>query len=304
MTIMEPNFTSIPVQSLASWPTQRAGSLLTARSTRSYTPNGLTPNSKNLACSGFFVVVLQSSSAHARALIGDGDRVEGDWRFWPGNQLPRDVSEEKTRGPMLSLETFECRSCSSRYWYYFFFFSKEQSVSSICGLPFKKNIDGKVEQFIHTPTTPNSDWRQRKESYVCSLKGNNSGDALALSVGKKQQKHTQESTDSRNNSVQGLHEPSSKRGSVTVDAAPSRPINRMRSGVPVKRRNMQELVGLNKGKKLSMTSVNSMTGQHPLSRTSTKSSMMSDQSLHPLDNQSLKSFKRWVVYLLGGKHLI
>ena len=35
--------------------------------------------------------------------------------------------------------------------------------------PFKNSADGKIEQFIHTPTTPSSDPRRPKGPYTCSL---------------------------------------------------------------------------------------------------------------------------------------
>lgn len=166
---------------------------------------------------------------------------------------------------------------------------------AIVAYPFKNNVSGKIEQFIHTPTTPGSDPRLQNDaaSYICSLKASSSSHNVEMSVGKK--KDVQEKADSRKSSVQCIGQSRSlevqpSNHLTILDTPPAmRPTSRMRSGVPVRRRNMHELVDLHR--KLSMNSMRSTVGLHPLSRGSSKSSLLSE-SLHPLDNHAFKSSKR------------
>lgn len=155
--------------------------------------------------------------------------------------------------------------------------------------PFKKNLDGTVEQFIHTPTTPNSDPRLQKTSaYTCALKTTNSSDKLP-SI-KAEEGHDNNDSGKANQ----LEVQSSKQKNLKLPLAPElsddlRPRSRSRSGM--RRRNVEELVGLSmKMSNLSNLSMNSVRSGAFLSASSSRVSIPG--ALHPLDKQSLKNFKR------------
>ena len=145
--------------------------------------------------------------------------------------------------------------------------------------PFKRTIDGKIEQFVHTPTSPNSDPRRLNSAYVMTLKTNSSNNGIVLSVnnGSQQGEDTTRSdlqpkfssTVSLIADLQDGIKRSSKKGKQS----------RRKFGT---RWSIQELIGLKQ--KSSRASLSS-TG-------STHLSVSSRASLHPLDNHSARRFVR------------
>lgn len=68
-------------------------------------------------------------------------------------------------------------------------FLKNLTLSSIV-YPFKNSLDGaKVEQFIHTPTTPRSDKNALRGLYVCALNTTGSKGKVALTIGSREQEN-------------------------------------------------------------------------------------------------------------------
>ena len=150
--------------------------------------------------------------------------------------------------------------------------------------PFKKNLDGTVEQFIHTPTTPNSDPRLQKTSaYSCSLKTSNMDDDDASQSIKVEKDHDDSPGKAKSIEVQSL-----KQKNLKHALSPEKAI---RPGSKMRRRNVQELTRLNTNmSNFSMNSVRSIRSTAMLSASSSKISVTG--RLHPLDKQSLKNFRR------------
>ena len=150
--------------------------------------------------------------------------------------------------------------------------------------PFKKNLDGTVEQFIHTPTTPNSDPRLQKTSaYSCSLKTSNMDDDDASQSIKVEKDHDDSPGKAKSIEIQSLKQKNLKHALAPEKA--------LRPGSKMRRRNVQELMRLNTNmSNFSMNSVRSIRSTAMLSASSSKISVAGP--LHPLDKQSLKNFRR------------
>lgn len=167
--------------------------------------------------------------------------------------------------------------------------------------PFKKNLDGKFEQFIHTPTTPSSDPRLQRDASFLSLKLNTSDNNVSVSIKRDQgpkKDHIQASDKAKSLEAQPLQE-----GSAITLLAPElsktlRSERRMRSGISserrmksgingVRRRNMQELVDLNK--RISNFSMNSTQSTFTAGlSSSSRVSVLTGSPLHPLEKRSFK----------------
>lgn len=186
-------------------------------------------------------------------------------------------------------------------------------TTAFMAYPFKNTASGKIEQFIHTPTTPTSDPMLQKDSYVCTLQTNTSDSAVAVSVGKEKNTsgdHNITRSDSEGCAANGCEVNGKYRGVdgpvkqgtqilVTSDSRLSIALGSEsgRRGKTFRRRNVQELVGLNRkcsfSSLASQRSINSnASGMSYLGSVSRVSSSKSSiGSLTTLDH-SLKSFKR------------